>query len=87
MCRTSWCIRAVRPIVVDMNTPVGDERTVRRLRNDVEDIYDILGNIKGTVDRHSATLDEHSTILNEHSTTLDEHTLKLDQIIDLLHAK
>ena len=84
-----------------MDTPVGDERTVRRLRNDVDDIYDILGNIKGTVDRHSATLDEHSTILNEHSTilnehstilnehstTLDEHTLKLDQIIDLLHAK
>ena len=80
MCRTPWCIRAVRLIVVDMNTPVGDERAVRRLRNDVDDIYDILGNIKGTVDRHSATLDEHSTILNE-------HTLKLDQIIDLIHAK
>lgn len=77
-----------------MNTPVGDERAVRRLRNDVDDIYDILGNIKGTVDKQSATLDRHSTILNEHSiilnehnTTLDQHTLKLDQIIGLLHAK
>ena len=84
-----------------MNTPVGDEQAVRRLRNDVDDIYDILGNIKGTVDKQSATLDRHSTILNEHSTilqkhsttlnehstTLDQHTLKLDQIIDLLHAK
>ena len=77
-----------------MNTPVGDEQAVRRLRNDVDDIYDILGNIKGTVDKQSATLDRHSTILNEHSiilnehnTTLDQHTLKLDQIIGLLHAK
>ena len=70
-----------------MNTPVGDEQAVRRLRNDVDDIYDILGNIKGTVDKQSATLDRHSTTLNEHSTTLDQHTLKLDQIIGLLHAK
>ena len=77
-----------------MNTPVGDEQAVRRRRNDVDDIYDILGNIKGTVDKQSATLDRHSTILNEHSiilnehnTTLDQHTLKLDQIIGLLHAK
>lgn len=76
-----------------MNTPVGDERAVRRLRNDVNDIYDILGSIKGTVDalsttvdRHSATLGEHSTILNEHSTILNEHSVKLDHIIGLLKA-
>lgn len=80
MCRTPWWFRAVRPIVVDMSPSVGDEHSVRQLRNDVDDIYDILGNIKGTVDRHSLILDEHSA-------TLDEHSLKLDHIIDLLHAK
>lgn len=44
-----------------------------QLRNDVDDIYDLLGHLQGTVDGHTATL--------------AEHTLKLDEIIDLLHSK
>lgn len=94
MCRTPWWIRAGRHIVADMNPPVGDKHSVGQLRNDVDSIYDILGDIKGTVDNLeskvdnlSVVVDRHSATLDEHSTILDEHTLKLDQIIDLLHAK
>ena len=94
MCQTPWKIRGIRPIVVDMNPPVGDQHSADQLRNDVDAIYEILGDINGTVDTLdtkvdtlSTTVDSHSATLNEHSRILDEHTLKLDQIIDLLHAK
>ncbi|MDQ3158034.1 MAG: hypothetical protein M3Q98_15175 [Actinomycetota bacterium] len=56
-----------------MDTPVGGDRTTRQLRNDVDDIYDLLGTIGRTV--------------NAHTTRLDEHTVKLDHIIDLLHTR
>lgn len=89
-----WRIGEARPIVDAMDTPVGGHRTTRQLRNDVDDIYDILGAIGHTVDehtvtlnQHTATLGEHTVTLNEHSGTLGEHTVKLDHIIDLLHAK
>lgn len=75
-------------------------KAVNRLRNDVDDIYDMLGVIHGTLgehgrklDQHTATLDEHSAILGEHGRKLDRHTAtlgehgrKLDHIIGLLEA-
>ena len=89
-----WHIGVARPIVDAMDTPVGGDRTTRQLRNDVDDIYDMLGAIGHTVDEHTATLSQHTATLNEHSATLgehtatlNEHTVKLDHIIDLLHAK
>ena len=77
-----------------MDTPVGGDRTTRQLRNDVDDVYDMLGIISHTVDEHTVTLGQHTAILGEHTATLDQHTAtlgehtgKLDHIIDLLLAK
>lgn len=60
-----------------MNTPVGDERSARQLRNDVDGIYDMLGDINTTVNGHSVTLAGHTVTLAEHSVTLAEHTVTL----------
>lgn len=93
MCQAPWWIYADRPIVVGMNPPVGDDHSVGQLRNDVDAIYEILGDINGTldtldakvdtlgatVDSHSATLNEHSRILNKHSAILNEHSAILDE--------
>ena len=77
-----------------MNTPVGDERSARQLRNDVDGLYDMLGDINTTVDGHTVTLAGHTVTLAghtatlaEHSTILDLHTDKLDQIIGLLETR
>ena len=69
-----------------MNTPVGDERSSRQMRNDVNDLYDMVGDISSTVDGHTLTLAEHTVTLDEHTVTLAEHTEKLDHIIGLLET-
>lgn len=57
--------------------PTGDSRKVGQLRNDVDDIFDMLGGINTTLAEHTATLDQHTTTLADHGT-------KLDQIIEIL---
>lgn len=57
--------------------PTGDSRKVGQLRNDVDDIFDMLGGINTTLAEHTATLDQHTNTLAEHGT-------KLDQIIEIL---
>jgi hypothetical protein len=67
-----------------MGTSPGDGRKVAQLRNDVDDIYDMLGGINATLDQHTATLDQHTATLHQHSATLSDHGAKLDHIIDIL---
>lgn len=74
-----------------MGTHPGDGRKVAQLRNDVDDIYDMLGGINATLDQHTATLEQHTATLEQHTATLDQHTAtlsdhgaKLDHIIDIL---
>lgn len=55
-----------------MNMP-GDGRKVAQLRNDVDDIYDMLGGINATLDQHTATLADHGE--------------KLDRIIGILETR
>lgn len=76
-----------------MGSP-GDGRKVAQLRNDVDDIYDMLSGINTTLDRHTATLDNHTATLDQHTATLAEHTAtlaehgtKLDHIIGLLEGR
>lgn len=77
-----------------MTSPPADDRGVRRLRNDVDDLYDLLGVVQATVAGHTVTLAEHTVTLAEHTTTLaghtatlDDHTVKLDHIIELLETR
>ena len=60
--------------------PSGDGRKVAQLRNDVDDIYDMLGDINTTLGLHTATLADHSA-------TLAVHGSKLDHIIDILESR
>lgn len=60
--------------------PSGESRKVGQLRNDVDDIYDMLGGINATLADHTATLDQHTGVLAEHGT-------KLDQIIEILQTR
>jgi ABC-type transporter Mla subunit MlaD len=69
-----------------MSTP-GDGRKVAQLRNDVDDIYDMLGGINATLDQHTATLDQHTATLDQHTATLAEHGTKLDHIIEVLEGR
>ena len=83
-----------------MNTP-GLGHPVGQLRNDVDDIYDILGVIKGQLGEHASTLAEHTERLDaidatlaEHTATLADHTSRLerleskvDRIIELLERR
>lgn len=69
-----------------MSTPVGSGRKVAQLRNDVDDIYDILGVIRATVDEHSATLLQHSEILDQHTAILTEHSAKFDRVLEILEV-
>ena len=69
-------------------------RAGQKLRNDVDDLYEIVSEIRSTVDGHTGTLAEHTRtladhtrILGEHGRTLDEHTVKLDAILDILRAR
>lgn len=57
----------------------GESRKVGQLRNDVDDIYDMLGGINATLDQHTATLADHTATLDQHTATLDQHTATLDQ--------
>ena len=93
MCQTPWKIRGIRPIVVDMNPPVGDQHSADQLRNDVDAIYEILGDINGTVDTLDTIVDTLSTTVDtldtkvdtlsttvdSHSATLNEHSRILDE--------
>ncbi len=44
-----------------------------QLRHDVDDLYEIISEIRSTVDGHTVTL--------------AEHTVKLDAILDILRAR
>ncbi len=70
-----------------MTTTSGDSRRIGQLRNDVDDIYDILGSINATLDVHTTTLGQHSETLDQHSVVLNEHTVKLDRVIELLETR
>ena len=63
-----------------MSTTPGDGRKVAQLRNDVDDIYDMLGGI-------NSTLDHHTVILGEHTATLADHGAKLTHIIEILETR
>lgn len=63
-----------------------EERAVGRLRNDVDDIYENLGVIQGTLFEQSTKLDELDHKTSEHSATFSKHTKKLDHIIELLQT-
>jgi hypothetical protein len=79
---------------------MADGRTTQ-LRDDLDDLYGIVGDIRTTVDahtgtlaehtvtlaEHSATLAEHGTVLAEHTVTLAEHGGKLDEILSILRAR
>ncbi len=60
-------------------TSSGESRKVGQLRNDVDDIYDMLGGINTTLDQHTATLDQHTATLDQHTATLDQHTAILNE--------
>ncbi|MCW2749838.1 MAG: hypothetical protein JWR83_948 [Aeromicrobium sp.] len=62
-----------------MNIP-GDGRKVAQLRNDVDDIHDMLGGINATLDQRTATLDQHTARLTDHGTNLD-------RIIEILETR
>lgn len=62
-----------------MTSPEGG-RKVAQLRNDVDDIYDILSDIHVTLDQHTAKLEEHTV-------TLADHGGKLDRILDILETR
>ncbi len=62
-----------------MGTDRGDGRKVAQLRNDVDDIYDMLGSINVTLEQHTVTLEQHTVTLEQHTTTLEQHTTILDQ--------
>jgi hypothetical protein len=67
--------------------PSGDSRKVGQLRNDVDDIYDMLGGINSTLTEHTATLADHTATLADHTATLAEHGSKLDHIIEVLERR
>lgn len=61
------------------------EKKLRQHDNEIVAIYDMLAEIRGTVDDHTGTLAHLSTLLDQHTATLDQHTAALDQHTGLLN--
>jgi hypothetical protein len=68
-----------------MSSP-GDGRKVAQLRNDVDDIYDMLGGINATLDQHTAILDQHTAILDQHTARFEVIDTKLDRVLEILRS-
>lgn len=69
-----------------MNTP-GPGHQVGQLRNDVNDIYDILGVIDGRLGEHTERLDNIDDTLADHTSSLERLESKIDRIIELLEPR
>ena len=61
------------------------EKKLRQHDNEIVAIYDMLAEIRGTVDGHTGTLAHHSAVLDQHTATLAHHSAVLDQHTQLLH--
>ncbi|MFT3715156.1 MAG: hypothetical protein QM774_04170 [Gordonia sp. (in: high G+C Gram-positive bacteria)] len=65
---------------------IPDPKHDTRLRNDVDDLYVLIGavqtdvaELRAVVDGHTAILDRHTAMLDQHTATLNQHTATLDQ--------
>ena len=72
-------------------TRIPDPQRDARLRNDVDDLYVLIGRVqvdladlRTVVDGHTVTLDGHTQTLDGHTKTLDGHTQILDKHTQVL---
>ncbi|HSV67215.1 MAG TPA: hypothetical protein VLJ59_15060 [Mycobacteriales bacterium] len=65
-----------------MTFPVGIERKVRQLDNDVRSIYEMLTSIKGTQRRHGNRLDELSGQVDGVSSQVTDLSGRVDGLTD-----
>lgn len=57
-----------------------DPRQVRQHGHDIDALYELTGEIKATVDAHTATLDSHTDTLADHGRQLSEISTRLDTL-------
>jgi hypothetical protein len=56
------------------------QRLYRQLRHDVDDVYDLLGDVDRKVTTLAATQKQHSRRLEEVQRTLDRHETRFDEV-------
>lgn len=79
-------LRTVHRRLTAMTMPVGIERKVRQLDNDVQSIYEMLAEIAATQRRQGNRLTEIDGKLTEMDGRLTEIDGKLDSILGLLRG-
>jgi len=57
------------------------EKRLRQHDNEIVSIYDMLAEIRGTVDQHTAILGQHTQTLGQHTAMLEQHTQMLTEIL------
>jgi hypothetical protein len=57
------------------------DKKLRQHDNEIVAIYDMLVEIRGTMDGHTTMLAQHSQTLDQHTETLDQHTEMLTEIL------
>ena len=70
-----------------MTSDSSGTRRVAQLRNDVDDVYDILTIIRQTQTEHSARLGSLERTQAEHTKRFDGLDARFDEVLELLRSR